>query len=93
MSQYNFKVGDRVKFKDTPEHQDYRNDREYPPEFVIVSFDDKLMNDNTVAYDDNVSVCACLFRLDLVESSQPDCVQQAIDTLLKAGYKVTLSKE
>jgi len=97
MTQYNFKVGDRVKFKDTKEQQDYRKERNFLNEFVILGFDDKSMNDSTLAnFNHNGEIKAVfLRRLELVEEAKP-CqadIQEAIDTLIKAGYKVTLSKE
>ena len=97
MTQYNFKVGDRVKFKDEPAHQQYREINGYPNEFVIEDFGDADMGSNTVAYEsgwqEGFAANALLYRLELVGSSQSDSIQQAIDTLVKAGYKVTLSKE
>lgn len=97
MQTYNFKVGDRVKFKDDPAHQQYREINDYPNEFTIENFGDADMESSTVAYgpgwQEGFGANACLYRLELVESSQPGSIQQAIDTLIKAGYKVTLSKE
>ena len=92
---YNFKVGDRVKFKNTAEHQDYRNERNFPNEFVITGFDDINHDAYTlVAFKVNGYVGAVyLTRLERVESSSEVSIQDAIDTLVKAGYKVTLSKE
>jgi len=88
---YNFKVGDRVKFKE--EYKYYVKNIGYPDEFVIGSFDDEIMNDTTVAINCDETLYACLFRLERVESSAEASIQDAIDTLVKAGYKVTLSKE
>ena len=92
MPQYNFKVGDRVKFKE--EYNYYMKNNGFPEEFVIGMFDDENMNDDTVASNCDETVYTCLFRLELVETKpyQGD-IQEAIDTLIKAGYKVTLSKE
>lgn len=88
---YNFKVGDRVKFKE--EYHYYMKNNGYPDEFVIGSFDDVILNYDTVAINCDETAHACLFRLERVESSSESSIQGAIDTLVKAGYKVTLSKE
>lgn len=88
---YNFKIGDRVKFKE--EYKDYMKNNSFPEEFVIGRFDDANMNDDTVAFDQDETVSDFLFRLEQVESSSESSIQDAIDMLVKAGYKVTLSKE
>lgn len=89
--EYNFKIGDRVKFKE--EYKDYMKNNGFPEEFVIGRFDDEWMDGVTVAFNCNETVYAYLFRLERVESSSEASIQGAIDTLVKAGYKVTLSKE
>jgi len=88
---YNFKIGDRVKFKE--EYKDYMKNNGFPEEFVIGMFDDENMDDDTVAFNCDETVYACLFRLERVESSSESSIQDAIATLVKAGYKVTLSKD
>lgn len=88
---YSFKIGDRVKFKE--EYKNYMKNNGFPEEFVIAKFNDEIMDDVTVAFNCDETVSACLFRLERVESSSEAGIQDAIDTLVKAGYKVTLSKE